>query len=112
MTSLAQTDASVGAKAPRVPTAPVIVAYLLLAAPIAAAALWWGNWVWVAVAAAIAVVEYATLQRSQRFSARVWRSVGVGKRSRREHGTETVYVATAVAGVALLVAAVLANYAV
>jgi hypothetical protein len=90
----------------------VIVAYLLLAAPIAAAALLWGSWIWVAAAIAIAVAEYATLQRSQRFSARVWRSIGVGRRSRREHGTESLYVATAVAGVALLVAALLTTYAV
>lgn len=88
----------------------MIVAYLLLAAPIVAAALFWGSWLWVAVAVAVVVVEYVTLQRSQRFSARVWRSVGVGRRSRREHGTESLYVATAVAGVALLAAALLAYF--
>jgi hypothetical protein len=84
----------------------VIVAYLLLAAPVASAALFWGSWGWVAASAAVAVVEYATLRRSQRFSARVWRSVRVGGRSSRERNTETVYVLTAAAGVALLAIAV------
>ncbi len=59
-----------------------------------------------AAAAAVAVIEYATLQRSQRFSARLWRSVRVGRRSSRERGTESLYVVAAVAGVALLVVAV------
>lgn len=84
----------------------MIVAYLLLAAPLASAALFWGSWGWVAAAAAVAVIEYATLQRSQRFSARVWRSVGVGRRSSRERAAETLYVISAVAGVALLAVAV------
>src|SRR5262245_27927719 len=66
----------------------VIVAYLLLAAPVASAALFWGSWGWVAACVTVAVVEYATLQRSQRFSARAWRSVRVGRRSRRERATE------------------------
>ena len=70
----------------------MIVAYLLLAAPVVAAVLFWGAWAWVAVAAAVAAVEYATLQRSQRFSARFWRSVGVTQRSKRERGIEIVYV--------------------
>jgi hypothetical protein len=61
----------------------------------------------VAVSAAVAVVEYATLQRSQRFSARVWRSVRVGHRSSRERTTESLYVVTAIAGIALLAVAVL-----
>jgi hypothetical protein len=85
----------------------VVVAYLLLAAPVASAALFWGQWGWMAASAAIAVVEYVTLQRSQRFSARVWRSVRVGHRSSRERATESLYVVTAVAGVALLAVAVL-----
>jgi hypothetical protein len=75
--------------------------------PVASAALFWGSWGWVAVAAAVAVMEYATPQRSQRFSARVWRSLRVGRRSSRERATETLYVITAVAGVVLLVIAVL-----
>jgi hypothetical protein len=85
----------------------VLIAYLLLAAPIVAAVLFWGSWAWVAVAAVAAVVEYVTLQRSQRFSAHVWRSIGVGRRSRRERATEGAYVVSAVAGVALLVASIL-----
>ena len=81
----------------------MIVAYLLLAAPVVAALLFWGTWGWVAVAAAAAAVEYATLQRSQRFSARFWRSVGVTQRSRRERGVEIVYVISAAVGVILLI---------
>jgi hypothetical protein len=82
----------------------MIVAYLLLAAPVAAALLFWGSWGWVAGALVVALVEYATLQRSQRFSGRLWRSVGKGRRSRRERGAERIYVVSAVVGVALLVA--------
>jgi hypothetical protein len=85
----------------------VIVVYLLLAAPIAAALLFWGSWGWFAGALVVAAVEYVTLQRSQRFSGRVWRSIGTGRRSRRERGTERIYVVCAVAGVALLVASLL-----
>jgi hypothetical protein len=85
----------------------VIVAYLLLAAPVVSVVLFWGSWGWTAAAAAVAVVEYATLERSQKFSARVWRSLRVGRRSSRERATESVYVITAVAGVGLLAVAVL-----
>jgi hypothetical protein len=85
----------------------VIVAYLLLAAPVVAAVLFWGAWGWLAAAAVVAVVEYATLVRSQRFSARFWRSVGMTRRGRRERGTEIVYVISAVSGVALLVGSLL-----
>jgi hypothetical protein len=85
----------------------VIVPYLLLAAPVVAGLLFWGSWGWVAAAVAITVVEYATLRRSQRFSARVWRTVGVGRRSKRERGAEGAYVTSALAGVALLVASIL-----
>lgn len=88
----------------------MIVAYLLLAAPIIAAALFWGDWAWVAVAATVCVVQYVTLHRSERFSARVWRSVGVGQRSRRERTTERVYVATASIGVVLVVGGLLARF--
>ena len=83
--------------------AEVIVAFLLLAAPVVAALLFWGTWGWVAVAVVTAAVEYAALQRSQRFSARFWRSVGVTKRSRQERGIEIVYLISALVGVALLV---------
>jgi hypothetical protein len=87
----------------------VIVAYLVLAAPVVAAVLFWGSWGWLAAAAAVAVVEYIALRRSQRFLARVWRSIGVGRRSSRERATESIYVVTVVAGVALLAVAVLAT---
>jgi hypothetical protein len=82
----------------------MIVVLLLLAAPVGAALLFWGSWGWVAAALAVAVIEYVTLQRSQRFSGRVWRSVGKGRRSRRERAAERIYVISAVVGVALLVA--------
>lgn len=85
----------------------MIVAYLLLAAPVVAALLFWGDWGWVAVAAVTAAVQYAALQRSQRFSARFWRSVGVTQRSRRERGIEIVYVISAAVGVVLLIVSLL-----
>jgi hypothetical protein len=85
----------------------VLVAYLLLAAPVVAALLFWGAWGWVAVAVVIAAVEYAALQRSQRFSARFWRSVGMTARSTRERGIEIVYVISAALGVVILIVALL-----
>jgi hypothetical protein len=85
----------------------VIVAYLLLAAPVVAALLFWGAWGWVAVAALVAAVEFASLQRSQRFSARFWRSVGVTARSKRERGIEIVYVISAASGVVILIVSLL-----
>lgn len=85
----------------------MIVVYLLLAAPVAAAVLFWGSWGWFAGALVVTAVEYVTLRRSQRFSGRAWRSLGVGRRSRRERGAERIYVICAVGGVALLVASVL-----
>lgn len=85
----------------------MVVVFVLLAAPVAAVALFWGSWDWVATAAAVAVVEYVTLRRSQRFSARVWRSVPIGRRRGRERATETLYVVAALAGVALFVLALL-----
>jgi hypothetical protein len=81
--------------------ADVIVAYLLLAAPVVAALLFWGAWGWVAA------VEYASLHRSERFSARVWRSVGMTRRGRRERGIEVIYLVSAVSGVALLIGSLL-----
>jgi hypothetical protein len=86
----------------------MIVVCLLLAAPVVAAVLFWGSWGWLAAAAVVAVVEYATLKRSQRFSARLWRSAGVGRRSSRERATESIYVVSAVAGIALLAVAIFA----
>jgi hypothetical protein len=87
-------------------SAGMVVAYVLVAAPVAAVALFWGSWGWAATAAAVAVVEYATLRRSQRFSARVRRSAPIGRRRSRERAIETLYVITALAGVALFVLAV------
>jgi len=81
----------------------VLVAYLLLAAPVVAALLFWGSWGWVAVAVVTAAVEFASLQRSQRFSARVWRSIAVTRRSKRERGVEAIYVISAAVGVILVV---------
>ena len=85
----------------------MIVAYLLLAAPVVAALLFWGDWGWVAVAVVTAAVEYAALQRSQRFSARFWRSVGVTQRSKRERGIEIVYLVSAALGVVILIVSLL-----
>ena len=87
--------------------AAMFVAYLLLAAPAVAAFLFWGAWGWVAAAAVVTAVEFATLRRSKRFSARVWRSVGMGQRGRRERGTQSIYLISAAVGVALLVASLL-----
>lgn len=85
----------------------VAIVLLLLAAPVVSAALFWGSWGWMAASVAVAVVELATLRHAQRFSARLWRSVGVGSRSRRERATESLYVVSAVAGLAFLVLAIL-----
>ncbi len=85
----------------------MIVALLLLAAPVVAALLFWGDWGWVALAVVVAAVEYAALQRSQRFSARFWRSVGVTRRSTRERGVEIVYLISAAAGVVILIVSLL-----
>ena len=84
------------------------VAYLVLAAPVVATILFWRSWGWLAAAAAVAVVEYATLKRSQRISARWWRSVRFGRRSRHERSAESIYMLTAVAGIGLLAVAVFA----
>ena len=56
----------------------------------------------------MAVVESAPLSRSQRFTAKLWRSVRIGRRSSHERGTETIYVVTAAAGIILLAVAVFA----
>jgi len=45
----------------------VIVALVVLAAPVLAAMLFWGSWGWLVAAVAVAVVEYTTMRRSQRF---------------------------------------------
>jgi hypothetical protein len=94
-------------EAPLCGTLPTCVAYLLLAAPLVAAFLLWGAWGWFAAAVVVSAVEYASLQRSQRFSARVWRSLGTTRRGRRERGIEILYVISAALGVALLVGSLL-----
>jgi len=86
----------------------VIVVFLVLAAPVLAALLFWGSWGWLVAAVAVAVVEYVTLRRSQRFSARLWRSVRLGRRSSHERAAETIYAVSAVAGVLLFIVAVVA----
>jgi len=83
----------------------VLVALVLVAVALAAVVLFWGAWLWMAVAAVVAVVQVAALRRSERFSARVWRSVPVGRRRQREQSIETAYVVCAVAGVVLFVGA-------
>jgi hypothetical protein len=85
----------------------VIVVYLVLAAPVVAAVLFWGSWGWLAAAAVVGVVQYGALRRSQRFSARLWRSLGVGQRSSHERATESIYVVAALAGIVLLAVAVI-----
>ena len=85
----------------------MVVVYVLLAAPVAAVAFFWGSWGWAAAAAAVAMIQYGTLRRSQRFSARVLRSAPMGRRRSRARATESLYVVSAVAGVAIFVLAVL-----
>jgi hypothetical protein len=49
------------------------------------------------------VLEYVAFRRTERFSARVWRTVGVGRRHRQARVNEGLYLLTVVAGIALLV---------
>ena len=51
----------------------------------------------------VAEIEDATLRRSQRFAARVWRSSPFEHQHNRKRLTETVYAASAVHGVVLFV---------
>jgi hypothetical protein len=85
----------------------VIVVALLLLAPLAAAALFWGSWAWFVAALVVAAVEYLSLRRSEQYSGRVWRSVGTGRRGHRARWVERVYVISAAIGVGLLLAAAL-----
>jgi hypothetical protein len=85
----------------------MFVAWLLLAAPVVAAALFWGSWAWFAVAVVIAVVQFLAFRRTEQFSARIWRAVGHGHRSRTARGAETLYLLCAGAGVVLLVVSLL-----
>ena len=85
----------------------MLTAWLLLAAPIAAALLAWGQGILPWAALATAAGEFLALRRTERFSERVWRVLRVGRRAREAHAAETAYLVLAVAGVALLVLAVI-----
>ena len=67
-----------------------------------AALLFWGSWGWVAVAVVVAVVQFLSFRRTEQFSARIWRAVGHGHRSRTARGAETLYLLSAGAGLVLL----------
>lgn len=88
----------------------MLTPWLLLAAPVAAAVLFWGSWAWCAVAVAITVVQYLSLRRTEQFSARVWRTVGRGRRSRRARSADGLYLLTTVAGLVVLAAAVVGRF--
>jgi hypothetical protein len=81
----------------------MLTAWLLLAAPAIAAILLWGAWGWFGVAVVVMVLEYVAFRRTERFSARVWRTVGVGRRNRQARMNEGLYLLTVIAGIALLV---------
>ena len=81
----------------------MLTAWLLLAAPAIAAILLWGAWGWFGIAVVVTVLEYVAFRRTERFSARVWRTVGVGRRNRQARINEGIYLLTVAAGIALLV---------
>ncbi len=81
----------------------MLTAWLLLAVPAIAAILLWGSWGWFALAVAVMALQYVTFRRTERFSARVWRTVGIGRRNRQARLNEGAYLLTVVAGFALLV---------
>jgi hypothetical protein len=85
----------------------MLAPWLLLAAPVVAAVLLWGTWGWFAGAGAIAVVQYLSFRRTQRFSDRVWRTVGRGRRSREARAADSVYLLSVIAGIVVLVVAVI-----
>jgi hypothetical protein len=85
----------------------MLVAAALLVVAVAAIPVWWGTWAVVVLAAAVAIVEYATLQRTERFSARLSRIAPSRRRRRREQWLDVVYVVAAVAGVVLFLAGLL-----
>ena len=80
----------------------MVLPWLLLAAPVVAAALFWGRWAAVAVCLVVALVELQAFRTTERFGSRVWRAVGKGTKGRQARGAEVVYLLTAVAGVILL----------
>lgn len=85
----------------------MLMPWVLLAAPVVAAVIFWGRWAWCAVAAAIALVEYLAFQRTQRFSARIWRTIGRGSRSRDARTADGLYIAAVTAGLGVLVVSIL-----
>ncbi len=84
----------------------MLTPWILLAAPVVAAVLFWGMWAAVAVAAAIAAVQFLSFRRTERFTARVWRTVGHGRRSREARAVDGLYLVSVVAGLAVLALAV------
>jgi len=84
----------------------MLTPWILLAAPVVAAVLFWGMWAAVAVAAAIAAVQFLSFRRTERFTARVWRTVGRGRRSREARAADGLYLVSVVAGLAVLALAV------
>ena len=87
----------------------MVLPWLLLAAPVVAAVLFIGSWVAFAVCVVVALAELQSFRQTERFSSRVWRAVGKGTKGRQARGAEVVYLLSALAGVLLLVIAVLAN---
>ena len=81
----------------------MLTAWLLLAAPAIAAILLWGAWGWFGIAVVVTVLEYVAFRRTERFSARVWRTVGVGRRNRQARMNEGLYLLSVIAGIALLI---------
>ena len=84
----------------------MLAPWVLLAAPVLAAVLFWGKWAAVAIAVAIAVVQFLSFRRTERFSARVWRTVGHGRRSQEARAADAVYLVSVVAGLVALAIAV------
>ncbi len=84
----------------------MLAPWILLAAPVVAAVLFWGTWAAVAVAVAIAVVQFLSFRRTERFTARVWRTVGHGRRSQEARAADGIYLVSVVAGLVALAIAV------
>ena len=69
----------------------MILPWVLLAAPVVAAILFWGTWAAVAVCAVVAVAELQSFRQTERFSSRVWRAVGKGTKGRQARVAEVVH---------------------
>ena len=87
----------------------MLLPWILLAAPVVAAILFIGAWVAFAVCVVVALAELQSFRQTERFSSRVWRAVGKGTKGRQARGAEVVYLLSAVAGVLLLVVALLTS---